>query len=62
MKRFVIELANDIISRDAKNELMRPEVRNERKTTIERFVKICNDGLITDYEAVYGISRFQLGW
>lgn len=60
MKRYVTELANDIINRDKNNDLMRDDMREQRKVSIEHMVELCRDGLITDVEAVYQISSLNL--
>lgn len=60
MKRYVAELANDIINRDKKNDLMRDDMREQRKISIEHMVELCREGFITDVEAVYQISSLNL--
>lgn len=60
MKRYVTELANDIINHDNENDLMRADVKKQRKAFIEHIVKLCRDGFITDVEAVYQISSLNL--
>lgn len=60
MKRYVTELANDIINRDNENDLMRTDVKKQRKASIEHIVELCRDGFITDVEAVYQISSLNI--
>lgn len=60
MKRYVTELANDIINRDNENDLMRADVKKQRKASIEHIVGLCRDGFITDVEAVYQISSLNI--
>lgn len=60
MKRYVTELANDIINRDNENDMMRADVKKQRKASIEYIVRLCRDGFITDIEAVYQISSLNI--
>lgn len=59
MKRYVTELANDIINHDNENDMMRADVKKQRKASIEYIVRLCRDGFITDIEAVYQISSLN---
>lgn len=60
MKRYVTELANDIINCDKENNLMRPDIKERRKASIEHTVELCREGLITNAEAVHQISSINL--
>ena len=60
MKRYVTELANDIINHDNENSLMRADVKEQRKVSIEHIVELCRDGFIPDVEAVYQISSLNI--
>lgn len=52
MKRYVIELAND---------MMKKGVSNDAEKTIRDILHVWDGGFITDAEAVYLISKEYLG-
>lgn len=49
MKRYVEEFANDVVK---SMSLAPPTIRESIKSDIERTVKYCELGLISDFEAV----------
>lgn len=57
MKRYVKEFANDVIRTDAKNKLMRDDIRDKRKTAIEYVLTDYKAGLISEREAVKMIAE-----
>lgn len=55
MKRFVQEYANYRISDIIKNKLMREDIKREAVEKIQKIVKRCERGLLSEDEAVYSI-------
>lgn len=62
MKRYVSELANDVLNKNKNNELMTDATQNNEKKFIENVLADCESGFISDTEAVYLIARKILGY
>ena len=56
MKRYVTELANDIIKSNRANTLMREDVREKIEGVINAIVDDYKAGLITAHEAVHTMT------
>lgn len=56
MKRYVTELANDIIRTNKANTLMREDVREKIEHTIAAILEDYKNGYITAHEAVHTMT------
>jgi len=56
MKRYVTELANDIIKTNRENTLMRDDVRGKIEGIINAILDDYKAGLITAHEAVHAMT------
>lgn len=55
-KRYVTEFANDILKSDAKNTLMRPDIKAARKKKIEEILFEYKGGFTSSREAVMQLA------
>ncbi len=57
MKRYVTELANDIIKTNRANTLMRDDVRGKIEGIINAILDNYKEGYITAHEAVHTMTK-----
>lgn len=60
MKRYVKELANDIIKHDKENMLMQRIYKDRREQAVMSILSDCESGFMSDFEAVNQLVNIKL--